>query len=64
MRVSGNPVLTAISSTYIYLFRGTPMLIQLIFWFNLAIIMPVVSLDQFKIDAGFVRDILTIVQHA
>ena len=34
MRVSGNPVLTAISSTYIYLFRGTPMLIQLIFWFN------------------------------
>lgn len=34
MRVSGNPVLTALSSTYVYLFRGTPMLIQLIFWFN------------------------------
>ena len=34
MRVSGNPILTGISSTYIYLFRGTPMLIQLIFWFN------------------------------
>lgn len=34
MRVSGNPVLTGISSTYTYLFRGTPMLIQLIFWFN------------------------------
>ncbi|MFN9469953.1 amino acid ABC transporter permease [Acidovorax sp.] len=34
MRVSGNPILTAFASTYIYLFRGTPMLIQLIFWFN------------------------------
>ncbi len=34
MRVSGNPILVAFSSTYVYLFRGTPMLIQLIFWFN------------------------------
>jgi polar amino acid transport system permease protein len=34
MRVSGNPILIAFSSTYVYLFRGTPMLIQLIFWFN------------------------------
>lgn len=34
MRVSGNPILTAVSATYVYFFRGTPMLIQLIFWFN------------------------------
>lgn len=34
MRVSGNPILVAFSATYVYLFRGTPMLIQLIFWFN------------------------------
>lgn len=34
MRVSGNPILVAFSSSYVYLFRGTPMLIQLIFWFN------------------------------
>lgn len=39
MRVSGNPILVAISSTYVYLFRGTPMLIQLIFWFNAVPIM-------------------------
>src|SRR5207249_8855229 len=25
MRVSGNPILIAFSSTYVYLFRGTPM---------------------------------------
>lgn len=34
MRVSGNPILVAVSASYVYLFRGTPMLIQLIFWFN------------------------------
>ncbi|HTN48662.1 MAG TPA: amino acid ABC transporter permease [Burkholderiaceae bacterium] len=34
MRVSGNPILVAFSAAYVYLFRGTPMLIQLIFWFN------------------------------
>jgi polar amino acid transport system permease protein len=34
MRVSGNPILVGFSSVYVYLFRGTPMLIQLIFWFN------------------------------
>ena len=31
--------LRALSSTYVYLFRGTPMLIQLIFWFNAVPIM-------------------------
>ncbi|SOC46067.1 polar amino acid transport system permease protein [Rhizobium subbaraonis] len=39
MRVSGNPILVAISATYVYLFRGTPMLIQLVFWFNAVPIM-------------------------
>ena len=34
MRVSGNPILGAVSAGYVSLFRGTPMLIQLIFWFN------------------------------
>lgn len=34
MRVSGNPILVAFAAVYVYLFRGTPMLIQLIFWFN------------------------------
>lgn len=34
MRVSGNPILVTFSAAYVYLFRGTPMLIQLIFWFN------------------------------
>ena len=39
MRVSGNPILSGIAAVYVYLFRGTPMLIQLIFWFNAVPIM-------------------------
>ncbi|MFK0383928.1 amino acid ABC transporter permease [Agrobacterium sp. NPDC090273] len=46
MRVSGNPILVAISATYVYLFRGTPMLIQLIFWFNAVPIMfPLITIS-------------------
>lgn len=33
-RLSGNPILVVISTGYVYLFRGTPMLIQILFWFN------------------------------
>lgn len=39
MRLSGNPILVGLSASYVYLFRGTPMLIQLIFWFNAVPIM-------------------------
>lgn len=34
MRVSGNPVLATIAAIYVFFFRGVPMLIQLVFWFN------------------------------
>jgi len=34
MRLSSNPVLYGLSAIYVYFFRGTPMLIQLLFWFN------------------------------
>jgi len=33
-RLSRNPVLTVTSSFYVWFFRGTPVLVQLIFWFN------------------------------
>lgn len=32
MRLSGNKVLTAIAYAYIWFFRGTPLLVQIIFW--------------------------------
>lgn len=40
MRQSPNPVLKSISWFYIWLFRGTPLLVQLIFWFNIAALYP------------------------
>ncbi len=44
MRLSPNPVLTGASGLYIWFFRGTPVLVQLILWFNLAALFPRVSL--------------------
>lgn len=43
MRRSSNPVLTAISWTYIWIFRSIPVLVQLLFWFNLGAIFPTIS---------------------
>ena len=44
MRLSKNPVLSTASWLYIWFFRGTPVLVQLIFWFNLALIFPDLTL--------------------
>jgi polar amino acid transport system permease protein len=44
MRLSGNPVLAAISWGYVWLFRSVPMLVQLFFWFNIAALYPRLAL--------------------
>ncbi len=38
-RLSGNPILVSVSAGYVYFFRGTPFLIQILFWFNAVPIM-------------------------
>ncbi|HTW02318.1 MAG TPA: amino acid ABC transporter permease [Streptosporangiaceae bacterium] len=43
MRLSPNPMLSGASWVYIWLFRGTPVLVQLLFWFNLAFLYPRIS---------------------
>jgi polar amino acid transport system permease protein len=43
MRLSANPLLSGASWIYIWFFRGTPVLVQLLFWFNLAFLYPRVS---------------------
>jgi polar amino acid transport system permease protein len=40
MRQSANPVTGAVSWLYIWFFRGTPVLLQLLIWFNLALVFP------------------------
>ncbi len=47
MRMSTNAVLRSAATGYIWLFRGTPALLQLLLWFNLALIFPTVSLFGF-----------------
>jgi polar amino acid transport system permease protein len=44
MRLSPNPMLSGSSWAYIWLFRGTPVLVQLLFWFNLAFLYPRISI--------------------
>jgi polar amino acid transport system permease protein len=44
MRLSANPLLTGASWIYIWFFRGTPVLVQLLFWFNLAFLYPRLSI--------------------
>jgi polar amino acid transport system permease protein len=44
MRLSVNPVLRTLSWFYIWVFRGTPLLVQIIFWFNIALILPRVGI--------------------
>jgi len=40
MRLSPNPVLRWISWLYVWVFRGSPVLLQLLIWFNIALIFP------------------------
>lgn len=44
MRLSSNPVLSTISQGYVWLFRGTPVILQLLLWFNLALVFPTMGI--------------------
>jgi polar amino acid transport system permease protein len=44
MRLSPNPILSGASGFYIWFFRGTPVLVQLLLWYNLAALFPRLSL--------------------
>lgn len=44
MRQSANPVLATVAALYIWLFRGVPLLVQLIFWYNLAALYPTIDI--------------------
>lgn len=44
MRLSSNPVLSTTALGYIWLFRAVPALLQLLLWFNLALIFPTIGI--------------------
>jgi polar amino acid transport system permease protein len=44
MRQSPNPVVSGASWLYIWFFRGTPLLLQIFFWYNIASLFPTIDL--------------------
>lgn len=52
MRLSENRVLSTVSWFYIWLFRGTPVLVQLLLWFNLALFFPTIGIGSRSADTN------------
>lgn len=44
MRLSSNPVLVGVAAGYTWLFRGTPLILQLLLWFNIALVFPTIGI--------------------
>jgi len=44
MRLSSNRLLSSLAWTYTWFFRGTPVLVQIVVWYNIAILYPSLSL--------------------
>src|SRR5450432_4344200 len=44
MRLSPNPVVSSVAWLYVWFFRGTPLLVQIIFWFAISQFIKAVSL--------------------
>lgn len=44
LRLSPNPLISKSIAVYVWFFRATPLLVQLLFWFNLAALYPEVSI--------------------
>ncbi len=40
MRLSPNPIVSGASWLYIWFFRGTPLLVQILFWYNIGVAVP------------------------
>jgi polar amino acid transport system permease protein len=47
MRMSSNPVMRAVALGYVWLFRGMPAILQLLLWFNLALVFPTIGIPGF-----------------
>ncbi|MEU9979921.1 amino acid ABC transporter permease [Streptomyces sp. NPDC050856] len=61
MRLSKNPVTSSIAWFYIWFFRGTPVLVQLMVWFNLGLVFEFINLGPVYKDewSDFMTPFLT-----
>jgi polar amino acid transport system permease protein len=51
-RMSRDRLASSLSSLFIWLFRGTPLLVQLIFWYNMSILFPRISIGVASWDTN------------
>lgn len=58
MRLSVNPVIRTAAFAYVNFFRGTPVLVQLLFWYNLAALYPSITFGLPGVDLN-ANDIVT-----
>jgi polar amino acid transport system permease protein len=56
MRLAPNPVLNAISFGTVWFLRGTPLLVQLLFWYFLATLFPVLNFGVPYVETFFSAD--------
>ncbi len=54
MRLSSNRVLRGTSGLFVWVFRGTPILVQILIWFNLALFFPTIGLLGWQVDTNAV----------
>ncbi|MGN7292753.1 amino acid ABC transporter permease [Rhizobium sp. SAFR-030] len=63
MRLSGSKVFQAASWGWIWFFRGVPPLVQMVFWYNLALLLPEISIgvpfDGPKLISWQTNDLIT-----
>ena len=56
MATSSNLVLKAIATGFVWWFRGVPLIVQIFFWFNIALFIPQVGFGSFTIS---INDLVT-----
>jgi polar amino acid transport system permease protein len=54
LRISRNPVASAFAGAYTWLFRGLPVLLQILLWYNLALIFPTLTLGFAEVETNAV----------
>src|SRR6478752_831621 len=55
MRQSRNGVLRWIAGLYVWFFRGTPVLVQIVLWFNIALFVPAITIGDFSVSANTIN---------
>ncbi len=59
LSVSNIWILRSVSAFYVWIFRGIPLLVQIIFWFNLALFMPRIGFGEFSVSTNVVMGSFT-----